>query len=87
MNDASEAFIRAVGEQISNNEPRYMRPTLNRLRAMGYSDEDARTMMAACLATEMYEMMNEDRPFDTAKYQEMLDRLPQMPYGEEEEEE
>lgn len=84
MQDASEAFIRAVGEQLRNNEPHYMRPTLNRLRAIGYSDEDARTMMAACLATEMYDMMTEDRLFDTAKYQEMLDRLPQMPYDEEE---
>jgi hypothetical protein len=75
-----ELLRQTVRDQIRANEPPAVAATYRRLIAAGYDDANAVELITAVLAAEMYDIMNERRDFDEAKYNANLRRLPELPY-------
>ena len=76
---AGEAIRKTVRDQIRHHRPPETGQTHRRLRAQGYSDADAVELIAAVLAAEMFDMLNEQREYDPVRYAKMLKALPSLP--------
>ena len=79
MNDADliSSLIPAVEQQIESPETPLVREILERLiNEEGINENDAKEMIAICLADESNRMFVEKRDFDLDRYQELLDSLP-----------
>ncbi|MDM8348653.1 hypothetical protein P8H27_07040 [Pseudomonas sp. sp1636] len=76
---AEEALIQAIENQLATAEPPATLATLNKLSLVGYAREEILQLMAMVLAHEIKAMLDEDRPFDSAAYEQALRALPQLP--------
>ncbi len=76
MSDILPSLLQAVNEQLHSKETPYVRATLDRLLALGLSDEAAREEIADCLGEEMDAILGEKRGFSEKNYRALLDRLP-----------
>lgn len=68
-----------VNNQIRANKPPETKQTLNRLIEMGYSDSDARILIGQCVVVEIFDVLNQDREYDEARYIRNLKNLPKEP--------
>jgi len=73
------AILEVVENQLTGNNPPETRLTLDRLLREGHSEEDAKKLIGAVIAAEMFYVMKENRPFDHARFVAALDRLPEIP--------
>ncbi len=69
-----------VRDQIAARNPPEVEATLRRLLSEGHDRQNAVELITSVLAAEMYDMMNEGREFNAAKYIHDLHRLPELPY-------
>ncbi|MGJ8697597.1 MAG: hypothetical protein ACSHYF_14865 [Verrucomicrobiaceae bacterium] len=82
MDEVIEHLLPAIEEQLASPDTRYVAETLDRLLTDQEIDEqEAKAMLAFCLADEMEAMLREDRPFAEARYRTLLDLLPALPEG------
>lgn len=82
MDESVEALLPAINEQLDSPETPYVREAYVRLLAEpDIEDEEARAMLAFCLADEIEAMGSQERPFDSDRYQMLLAFLPAMPEG------
>jgi hypothetical protein len=79
---AEEVLIEAIENQLAAGEPPAAQAAFNMLTLVGYEREEILHLMALVLAHEIKAMLAEDRPFDSAWYDQALRALPQLP-GEE----
>lgn len=75
---ARAAILDAVENQLRDNDPPMARQTLERLVREGYSDDDARELIAVALATEIYHAARDG--YDEARYRASLEALPDLPF-------
>jgi hypothetical protein len=79
MNDESliESLLPAVEQQLASPETPYVKSTFNRLvEQQQLSPNQARELIALCLADESNRMYIDKRDFDVARYQQLLEDLP-----------
>ncbi|MDP2245212.1 hypothetical protein [Pseudomonas sp.] len=76
---AEETLIQAIENQIEAAEPPAALATLNKLSLVGYERGEILHMMAMVLAHEVRAMLDADRPFDSAAYEQALRALPELP--------
>jgi len=76
---AEQTLIEAIENQIEANDPPAAQATLNKLTLVGYEREEILHLMALVLAHEIAAMLREDRPFDSAWYEQALRALPELP--------
>ena len=69
----------AVDEQLRTNHPPETKQTYNRLLSQGYSDQDARRLIASVVASESFMVLTHDERFDLARYTATLRNLPRVP--------
>lgn len=82
MDEAVEKLLPAIEEQLTSPETPYVRETYERiLLEPDIEEEEAKAMLAFCLADEIEAMMEVERPFDVDRYQMLLSLLPVMPEG------
>ena len=74
-----ESLLPAVEEQLTSGDTKYVKTTFDRLMATGEEAEEVKMMIALCLTDEVNRMMIDKREFDPARYQEMLNALPELP--------
>ncbi|TVP91781.1 MAG: hypothetical protein EA348_03260 [Pseudomonadaceae bacterium] len=74
-----ERLLEALENQLAANEPPAAQATLNKLTLVGYSREDSLDLMAQVLAYSIGVMLDEDKPFDLAAYEQALRNLPELP--------
>ncbi len=79
---AAAALTEAIENQIRDGTPPATRATLERLIASGESRENALRYLACALAVEIFEIRRDQQPFNEARYVELLDALPALPYDE-----
>jgi len=70
-------ILTVVANQLKANNPPETRKTLERLKALGYSDKEARKLIAQCVAIEIYDMLKFKQPYDNQRYISNLNKLPQ----------
>ncbi len=82
MDEALEKLLPAIEEQLASPETPYVRETYERiLEEPDIDEEEAKAMLAFCLADEIEAMMTKERPFDSDRYEMLLSLLPVMPEG------
>lgn len=73
-------FLDTVAEQLKDNNPPAVLATYQRLQQLGYNEVDARNLIASCMAAEMFDMIEENRMFQSDRYEELLLQLPELPF-------
>ncbi len=82
MDEAVENLLPAIEEQLNSPETPYVREAFDRiLTEPDIEEEEAKAMLAFCLADEIEAMMADEREFDSNRYQMLLTLLPVMPEG------
>ncbi len=70
MDEAIEKLLPAIAEQLASPDTPYVREAYERILTEPDIEEDeAKAMLAFCLADEIEAMMDTGRPFDTDRYQ------------------
>lgn len=75
-------YLTTVERQLSENEPVETGITLRRLMEEGFSEKEAKHLIAQCVAVEMHEVMASDTPYRKDRYVAMLKQLPAEPKTE-----
>jgi hypothetical protein len=72
-------FREVVRTQLESGEPPELRQTHDRLLAAGYPKAEVWDMLSTVVATEMFEVLRDRRPFDRERYARLLAHLPALP--------
>ena len=72
-------MLQVVRNQMRANDPPQTKQTYERLLSEGHSKEQVMQLLAAVVASEVYYIMKEKKPFNEARYVKMLDALPELP--------
>lgn len=70
------AMMQMVDAQLQHNSPPETKTTYERLMKEGYSDAQARKMLATAMAKEISQILKKPQPFDHARFSANLERLP-----------
>lgn len=74
------ALLPAIDEQLASPETPFVAEALaSLLEQDDIEEEEAKYMLAFCLADEIEKMTSEERPFNLARYQLLLTLLPTLP--------
>ena len=79
MNDESliESLLPAVDQQLESAQTTYVKSTFDRLvEHEQLSPDQAKELIAICLADESNRMYIDKRDFDIQRYQQLLEELP-----------
>jgi hypothetical protein len=77
---ARAAILEAVENQLRGNDPPEAKETFDRLVESGHSDDEAKRMIAAVLANEIFDVAKTKTEYDQERYISRLKRLPDMPW-------
>ncbi len=84
MEDSSgalrEQIMQVVENQLVENDPPEVQETLDRLKAKGHSEEDAKNLIGQCVGVELFEVLQSQKPFNRERYIKNLHNLPERPY-------
>jgi regulator of protease activity HflC (stomatin/prohibitin superfamily) len=72
-------ILKTVANQLAANDPPEAKQTYDRLLAEGYSDEEARKLIACAVTAELFAVMKYQKPSDPERYVRYLDELPGLP--------
>lgn len=73
------AIIEVVNNQLESHDPPETYQTLERLAAEGHSIMEAKELIGNVVVAEVFEVMNEGKPFDPQRYVAALNKLPETP--------
>lgn len=76
---AAQTLIQAIENQLEADSPAAAKATYNKLTLVGYPREEILDLMAQVLAFEVRAMLEAERPFDLAWYEQALRALPTLP--------
>lgn len=71
-------FLEVVNTQIRDNNPPETKQTLDRLISEGFSEKEAKQLIAVVAVSEIYTIQKNKEEFDLARYIAALNRLPQL---------
>jgi hypothetical protein len=73
------AILEVVDNQLKANDPPETRKTLMRLIAEGHSEDDARNLIGCIVASEMFDVLKQQEPFNLERFVNSLKALPKIP--------
>lgn len=73
-------IIDVVENQLRDSNPPETRATLERLLAGGTERDEAMRLIACVVASEIFDVLKEQREFNLARYVRRLEALPAMPW-------
>ena len=76
-------YLEIVENQLRDNTPPEARQTLSRLKTMGYSDRDAKLLIASAIAAETFIILKTQQASNPDRYIGYLRRLPDQSFEEE----
>jgi hypothetical protein len=80
MSEIIEMLIPAVEEQITSAETPFVKEAYQRLlKEPDIDEEEAKKMIALCLADESERMMDDHCAFNLERYKTLLNLLPTLP--------
>ena len=78
--ELGRAILAAVENQIRDNDPPETRQTFQRLQDEGYTADEARRLVSAAVAIEIFHVLNDNEIFNHKRFQWNLAHLPQEPW-------
>lgn len=76
---AGVKMLEIVANQLRDGKPPETRQTYDRLVSEGYSDEDARRLIACVVASEVWHVIAKKEVFNAERFIRALNRLPVIP--------
>ena len=73
------AYMEVVENQLRDNDPAETRTTYERLKKEGFSELDAKKLIAQAIVAETFWIMKKKENFNLARYIRNLNRLPLEP--------
>src|ERR1700693_207018 len=73
-------FLKVVKNQIAANDPPETRRTLKRLLAEGHERKDALRLIACVVASEMFDILQNQEVYNEERFTAALKRLPVLPW-------
>ena len=85
MNDPDPEILRGalfevIENQIRDRTPPETKDTYDRLRAEGYSEEEAMKLIGCALSSELFDILKSEKPYNETRYIAALKALPQLPW-------
>ena len=78
------AIMKVVENQIRSNDPPQTRQTFERLVAAGHSEKEAKRLIGCFVSAEIFDVLKKNEPFNLDRFVKGLNKLPAMPWDEEE---
>jgi len=78
------AIMKVVENQLRSNDPPQTRQTFERLISAGHTEEEAKQLIGSVVSAEIFDVLKKQEPFNLDRFVKALDRLPAMPWEEEE---
>jgi hypothetical protein len=78
------AIIEVVENQLRNDDPPQTRQTFKRLIEAGHSEKEAKRLIACVVSAEIFDVLKKNEPFNLDRFVKGLNKLPTMPWEEEE---
>ena len=72
-------LVPAVEQQMESEQTPFVKKAYDRLVKAGEEQEESKMLIALCLADESNRMFIDKRDFDLKRYQELLEKLPEVP--------
>jgi hypothetical protein len=73
------AYMEVVENQLRDNDPPETRATYNRLKSEGFSELDAKKLIARAIVAETFWIMKKKEMFNLNRFIKNLNRLPAEP--------
>ncbi|MBM2806255.1 MAG: hypothetical protein HW419_4148 [Deltaproteobacteria bacterium] len=78
------AIMKVVNNQLRGNNPPQTGQTFKRLMAAGHSEQEAKRLIACVVSAEVFDVLKQQQPFNLERFVKALDKLPTLPWEEEE---
>jgi hypothetical protein len=78
------AIMKVVENQLRSNDPPQTQQTFKRLVDAGHSEAEAKRLIGCVVSSEIFDVLKKQEPFNLDRFVKALDRLPAMPWDEEE---
>jgi hypothetical protein len=78
------AIMKVVENQLRSNDPLQTQQTFKRLVDAGHSEAEAKRLIGCVVSSEIFDVLKKQEPFNLDRFVKALDRLPAMPWDEEE---
>lgn len=79
---AKETLLKIIENQMRDNTPPITNETYNRLKSDDYTHDDAIKLIGCALSAELFEVVQNEQPFDEGRYTKNLNALPELPWDE-----
>ena len=73
------SILEVVDNQIESNDPPETRMTFNRLTEEGFSESEAKELIATVAVSEIFGVLKKNEPFDLKRFVTALNMLPNIP--------
>ena len=73
------AILEVVDNQLKANDPPETRKTLKRLTVEGYSEDEAKKLIACVVTSEMFYVLKKKESFNLERFVKALNDLPKLP--------
>lgn len=77
-----KAILEVIHNQVRDNDPPETERTIKRLQQQGFSEEETLKLVGWVVASEVFGVLKENRPYDEERYIAALKRLPKLPWEE-----
>lgn len=71
-------ILEVVDKQIRQRNPPATKKTLDRLVREGVGEDEARRLIGCVVASEMFDVLREQKPFDEDRFAKALEKLPDL---------
>jgi len=78
------AIMEVIENQLCNNDPPQTAQTFKRLIEAGHSEKEAKRLIACVVSAEIFDVLKKNEPFNLDRFIKGLNKLPAMPWEEEE---
>lgn len=75
----NKAILDVVNNQIRARNPPATKETFDRLVREGHEHKEARRLIGCVVASEIFDVLTEDQPYNEARYVTALRKLPELP--------
>lgn len=76
--------MEVVENQLRNNDPPQTRQTYDRLIESGHPEKEAKRLIGCVVSAEIFDVLKKNEPFNLDRFVKGLNKLPTMPWEEEE---
>lgn len=74
-----ETILEVVDNQLKDNNPPETKQTYERLLNEGHSDSEAKRLIGCVVASEIFDVLKEGKPFNQERFVAALNELPKIP--------